>query len=506
MAQDDQRNRTKAPIVEALHAYAERKPTSFHVPGHKRGSAYVGTKVASWLGAVGLYDATELPGLDDLHAPSGPIREAQELAARCFGAERTFFLVGGSTVGNLAMISAVCKPGEIVLMQRNAHKSAIHALMLAQAGAVFLGPEEDKPTGLYTAPTAEQIDEQLRRFPDAKAIFITNPNYFGMSVDIEPLAEAAHRHGKPLLVDEAHGAHFGLHPGVPKSALQCGADAVVQSTHKMLPAMTLGSMLHLQGGRIDYGAVEKRLRMLQSSSPSYPILASLDWARSVVEGEGADGLYRGSIEAVEAVRTALGRKNLGKRFGTIGNMEASAYLQLDPFKFTLYDMECRLSGYELQSLLAEYGCDAEMADERYVLLVFGLTSDIQDARRLIHALEQIARRFSVQKQENCTKTANNKVIWPKASEQPVYFTMDGAIPPFQAKGEPTEVRIEDAAGEWSAEMVVPYPPGIPVVYPGELITSQAVQALLAFRSGGASVQGVRDPLLERILVWRGKDI
>lgn len=344
MVQRDNKNRTKAPIVDALHAYADRRPTSFHVPGHKRGSAYIGTPVASWLGAVGLYDATELPGLDDLHAPNGPIREAQQLSAECFGAERTYFLVGGSTVGNLAMILAVCKPGDIVLMQRNAHKSAIHALMLAQAGAVFLGPEQDEPTGLYTAPAAEQIDEQLRRFPDAKAVFITNPNYYGMSIDLEPIAEAAHRHGKPLLVDEAHGAHFGLHPLVPKSALQCGADAVVQSTHKMLPAMTMGSMLHLQGGRIDRDAVEKRLRMLQSSSPSYPILASLDWARSVVDGAGADRLYRESIEAAEAVRGYLSRTELGSRFGSVERTESSAYLQLDPFKFTLYDKERRLSG------------------------------------------------------------------------------------------------------------------------------------------------------------------
>ncbi len=460
--------------------------------------------VSSWLGAVGTFDATELPGLDDLHSPTGAIREAQELAAECFGADRTYFLVGGSTVGNLAMIGAVCKPGDIVLMQRNAHKSAVHALMLAGGGAVFLPPHRDAASGLYTGPSAERIDEQLRNFPEAKAVFVTNPNYYGMSIDLRSIAETAHKHGKPLLVDEAHGAHFGLHPKLPASALQCGADVVVQSTHKMLPAMTMGAMLHVQGGRVDARVLEQRLRMLQSSSPSYPILASLDWARSSVHGNRREGAFRSGLEAVHAFRNAL--KSSSFRFGFLEWEPASSYSRLDPFKVAVYDKEERLSGFRLQAMLAEHGCDAEMADERHVLLVFGLASSLQDAVRLKSALEQIELRYCAEKQEKRPKTANNRPLWPNASGQPVFFDMDGVRKPPNITREPVEAEVEHSAGALSAEMVVPYPPGIPLLYPGEPITPEAVTALIRYRSEGASVQGIRDETLTRILVWHESGI
>ena len=181
--------------------------------------------------------------------------KAQELAARSFGAEETFFLVGGSTSGNLAMILAICEPGQQIIVQRNAHKSVLNGLALAGAKAIFIMPQTDPVSGLEIVPELSVVEEALVRYPDAKGVFLTNPSYYGLSVDLETYASLIHRYEKLLLVDEAHGAHYGLHPEFPTSALQAGADAVVQSTHKTLSALTMGAMLHVQGKRMDREAL-----------------------------------------------------------------------------------------------------------------------------------------------------------------------------------------------------------------------------------------------------------
>jgi arginine decarboxylase len=499
----------RMPLVEALLQYERRKPASFHVPGHKRGAAYRNDpQVASWLGAVGLYDATELPGLDDLHDPQGAIAEAERLAADAFGSKRTFFLVGGSTVGNLAMIGAVCRSGDYVLMQRNAHKSAIHALMLSQAGAVFLPPEQDRESGLYTSPSPELIDVQLSKFPGTKAVFITNPNYFGMSADLRKIAEVVHKHGKPLLVDEAHGAHFGLDPLLPESALQCGADAVVQSTHKMLPAMTMGAMLHVGSDRVDERILKRLLGMLQSSSPSYPIMASLDYARAAAAqnrgNEQGAGPFREGLDAAHYFRERL-RCRAG-RFRILERAPDAGYTSLDPLKIAVYDAEARLTGYQLLTMLHEQGCDAEMADERHALLIFGMNSTRSDAEHLLDALQRIGSMNLSEKQEIRLKMTNILPLWSAASTQPVFFDADGVRKPAHLEGDPVAVEIERAVGLLSAEMVVPYPPGIPLLFPGERISSETASALARYRSDGAAVQGISDKSLRSILVWAGNDI
>ncbi|KHF33712.1 Arginine decarboxylase [Paenibacillus sp. P1XP2] len=257
----------KAPLFEALQQYKNGRQASFHVPGHKKGRAYASFGGAGFLDQVMEADVTEITGTDDLHHPEGVIRDAQLLAADCFGAEESYFLVGGSTSGNLAMILTVCShPGDLLLVQRNVHKSVLNGLMLAGAKAVFLEPQVDESSGLATAPSAETVAAALAAYPEAKGVLVTMPNYYGMGTDLAPLAEACHRHDVPLLVDEAHGAHYGQHPRLPRSALASGADVVVQSTHKMLAALTMGAMLHVQGPRVNRGLLRQRLAMVQSSS------------------------------------------------------------------------------------------------------------------------------------------------------------------------------------------------------------------------------------------------
>ncbi len=483
-----------APIVSALAAYRQRRRASFHVPGHKAGAAYAngGHAEGAWLGAVGAFDATELPGLDDLHAPSGAIEEAQELAAACFGARRTYFLVGGSTVGNLAAIHAAAAPGELLVMQRDAHKSAIHALMLRSAGAVFAFPSPDRAVGLYGGVAPERIADALDKHPEAKAVFVTSPNYYGIGADVRGIAEAAHARGKALIVDEAHGAHFGRHPRFPESALAQGADVVIQSTHKMLPALTMGAMLHLGSDRIPPERIEAFLRMLQSSSPSYPILASLDWARRELHTRGA-ALFETALRAIDALPGRLHGTANG-RFG----VSATA----DPLKPLLYDGFGEWTGYDILDRLAELGVYAEMATERYAVLACSAATTDEDMERLTTALEEIAARFPAKKKENRQNSANMYTLGTLSLSAPVYFKAEDAIAASRTDKQ-REVPWEDAVGETCAEMVIPYPPGIPIVLPGEPISPETAAAVLRLRAQGAAVQGVSDRSLRtvRIQAW-----
>jgi arginine/lysine/ornithine decarboxylase len=489
-------DKRRAPLFESLLKHRERSAAGFHVPGHKSGKG-IDPQAAAWLGNVCAVDLTELTGLDDLHHPEGVIREAERLAAACFGAEETFFLVGGSTVGNLALLLTVCEPGDLIVVQRNAHKSVIHGLMLAGARAVFVHPRRDRESGLATGIDPAAVERALEQYPEAKAVFITNPNYYGMGVDVAAVAEAAHARGKPLLVDEAHGAHFGFHPEVPPSAMSCGADAAVQSTHKMLTAMTMGAMLHVQGPRIDRDALRVRLAMLQTSSPSYPIMASLDLARRQMDTEGRAFLERGLA--------AVARFDRGLRerpwFGRIGASPSAAYVTSDPFKRAVFDATGTLTGFELMRALERHGVFAEMADSRHVLFAFSPASDIRDADVLLDALDRVRGEYGLERPAaRLAAEPADDDDWPRPDDisAPVRFGLlaAGRTPAVES------VPLERAAGRLAAEIVVPYPPGIPLLYPGEPIDARTVERLARLAGYGAKFQGAADAKLRSIRVFR----
>lgn len=485
---------SSAPLFDKLVAVSERRAVSFHVPGHKSGA---GTPPGAerWFEAMMRLDLTEIPGLDDLHDPQEVILEAQRLAADGFGADRTFFLVGGSTAGNLALILSCCGRGDLLIVQRDAHKSVLHGLMLAGARAVFVRPSIDPASGLSLGVDEADLRAALESYPQAKAVLLTHPSYYGFGADLRRLAELVHAHGKPLLVDQAHGAHFGSHPRFPASAMQCGADAAVQSAHKMLNALTMGAMLHLKGTRLDADKVARVLSMIQSSSPSYPIMASLDLCRRDLMTGGAERLAAAAA-LLDEVRRRI--RESGLPFGVVE--PEGPYAAADPLKLTLYDRTGTMTGYELRDELDRRGCVAELADPRHVLLVAGSATGESDAEALMSALWDIAgAEFPRRKQETDALTANNMFInlWPAVSE-PILF-----YPPAErasAASSAKSVPLPQCAGMRSAEMIIPYPPGIPLLFPGEPVSVAAVELLQALRDLGARVQGASDASLRTLRV------
>lgn len=478
-------DKASAPLFEALVRHAGRKPLSFHVPGHKQRPAWRDPEAERYYADILRLDLTELSDTDDLHHPAGAIAEAERLAADCFGAEETCFLVGGSTSGNLAAILALSRPDKPMLVQRNVHKSVVHGLMMADAQAVFLQPETDRESGLATVPSPATVQEALRRYPDACALVLCNPNYYGVSADIAPLIEAAHRAGVPVLVDEAHGAHFGRHPAFPPSALKAGADIVVQSTHKMLPALTMGAMLHLQGALAPRREVRQWLRMVQSSSPSYPILASLDLARRQLHVQ-REQMFEGALAAVRIAKERLA----GLPFGFVEVKRGR--LAQDPLKMALFDREGAIGGFELQSRLEASGLWAEMADPRYAVLAFGAGSTPEDGEALAEALVRIARE----------RPPAPSAAGGRSPQPPEPAKAAGSVSEPVALARRIErtrsVPIEAAVGHRSAEWVIPYPPGIPLLFPGEPVSAGAVRQIRRWAEAGSNLQGLSDPEAGRI--------
>lgn len=452
------RDQNRMPLVEALQSHIDKDSVSFHVPGHKNGSLVEGQVSKAWE-----YDVTELAGLDDLHAPEDAIREAQELLTDHYQSEKSYFLVNGSTVGNLAMILGVCDEGDVVFVQRNCHKSILNGLQLANVKPVFLHPEFDERTAVSSGISQATLIQAIKLYPNAKALILTYPTYYGTVYDIKSLIELAHEHEMNVLVDEAHGAHFSCSVPFPSSSLGWGADVVVQSAHKTLPAMTMGSFLHIGTERIDQNRIEHYLGMLQSSSPSYPIMGSLDYARHYIASY--------SVEDIEFFKD--------KRNNFIKGLRGAGYEIIesaDPLKLLV-----RLrgfSGYELQEVLENRSVFTELADPYQVLFILPLIKK--------------GMAFPFEK-----ALLSMKDIEPsEGTSEPIFLRNQQKITALRHsfkemdKKEKVWVLIDEAAGLTAGERLIPYPPGIPLFYPGEEITEENIRELKRLMALGAKFQGV----------------
>lgn len=469
----------RIPLLQAILSHLRRSPQAYHVPGHKLGRGLPG-ELGSWLGAAGRLDLTEVPGLDDLHAPEAAIRDAQQLAAAAFGAEETFYLINGSTAGNMAMVMAAVRPGEKILVPRNLHKSVLNGLVLADAVPVFLQPDIEPDFGIATAMSVATVRDAIHQHPDARAVLVTSPTYHGICSDLAAIAEVVHAAGMVLLVDEAHGAHFAFHEQLPQTAMAAGADAAVQSTHKMLGSLTQTSMLHVQGPRLDRVRLRKRLQALQSTSPSYLLLASLDAARHQMVTAGRERLQ----QALDALH--VGAERLDALPG-LRRLQTVAGSPLDPFKWTIDVTGLGYTGPEVYEHLHQSGYTLELSDPRNVLAVFSYADGARQVDRLVEAFARLEPTAPVAKKAAVYTTAFSQTERP-LSLRDAWERQATAVP------------LTEAVGRVAAEMVIPYPPGIPLVMPGELWTAELVAQVQELIRAGIRFQGTEDARVATVLV------
>lgn len=481
-----------APLWEALVRHVASRPQPWHVPGHKMGRG-APPDLLQWLGPGLRLDLTELPGLDDLHHPEGPIAEAQRLAAEAVGADETFFLVGGSTAGNIAMVLAACRPGEEVLVSRHVHKSVIAGLALAGVSVRTVAPGWEEDIGVAGGVSPDAVERMLGRHPDIRAVLLTSPTYHGLCSDLTRIAEVVHRRGGLLLVDEAHGAHFSFAPGFPPSALRCGADASVQSWHKTAGSLTQSAMLLVRGERLDRDRLRRVLGMIQSSSPSYLLMASLDLARDWMSGEGGSRLAW-VAEALAGVRAFLENSGMVKVLSAERAVAALAPY-LDPARLTVGVLPSGRTGADWDSALRSRGVWAELAEPTAVTFVAGPGDDRNTVSRLQAVLGAVLEEMAGTPREEGEVargqaeaarrwSAMLRSLWTEGlpAEEPLF-------PRWWFAGA-RWVPEEEAVGLISAQAVVPYPPGIPLLLPGERITSAHVDLLRLGRQLGIRVEGL----------------
>jgi arginine decarboxylase len=480
----------KTPLYDAVVSYANENKISYHTPGHKHGKGiaknfrqFVGEKVFR-------LDLSVMSEVDSLHEPSTVIKEAQVLAAQAYGADYSFFLVNGTTGGNQAMILSVCNPGDKIIIPRNAHKSVISAVILAGADPVYIMPKIDSATDLILNLTPEQVEEACRQHPDAKAVLVTNPTYFGLTTDIEAIADIVHRYDKILLVDEAHGGHLHFHSGLPKSAIDAGADMCVQSTHKHLAALSQGSMLHVKGVRVDIMRLKTTLQMLQTTSPSYIILASLDISRYQMVHEG-EQILDDVIKMCEEARAEI-NKIPGLSCLTRETVQKFPSLDLDVTKLTVSTKGLPCLGYDMAKILnSEYDIQTEMSDFQNVLLFVSGGNTPKEMKKFVAALKKIVVDY---KDMFINQKKRKSILFP-------HFMPHKEVNPREALTKLTrKIPFKRSVGKVCAEIVCPYPPGIPVLCPGEVITQEIYTYLMNVLDSGARINGQSDARLQTIKV------
>ena len=458
------------------------------LPDTKTGAASIKNSRASFTGRnVFALDVTVFPEVDSLHDPTGPIKRAQQLMAHAYGVEQSFFLVNGSTVGNMAMIMSACRPGESLIISRNAHKSTLGGIVMSGVWPIWIQPGIDQNLDVLFDSTPEQVERALKQFPEAKAVFVTSPTYNGITTNLKKIAEICHARGKVLLVDEAHGAHLKFHKDLPMSAIDAGADLVVQSTHKILSALSQGSALHFNSKLMDMNRVRRIVSMLQTTSPNYATLASLDLARWQMMAQG-EGILHRLIDNCERARAEI---NHLKNFTCFTRAEIQGRgFDLDVTKLTINVTRSGYSGQRISEILAtEYNIQVDAADLFNLIAITGTGTDRKDLDQLGHALRELDR------QEEAGDAQNWVLNIPSLSTELVMNPRDVFLL-YQSK----RVPLRKAIGHISAQPLTPYPPGIPVLIPGERITAEIVDYLEDLTERAVRVSGQEAEALRTVRV------
>ncbi|PIK88702.1 lysine decarboxylase [Synechococcus sp. 65AY6A5] len=492
----DRKAQERAPLFEAIRHYCSLDKAPFHTPGHKQGRG-IAADLRAFLGEnVFRADLTELPEVDNLHDPDGVIREAQELAAAAYGADRSWFLVNGSTCGVETLVMAVCDPGDKILLPRNCHKSAIAGVILSGAVPVYIEPDFDLELGIAHGITPAGLERALAEHPDAKGVLVVSPTYYGVCCDLEALAAIAHAHNLPLLVDEAHGPHFGFHPELPLSALEAGADLVVQSTHKVISGMTQASMLHLKGSRVDPNRVRNILQLLQSTSPNYVLMMSLDVARRQMALEG-EVLLGQALALADQARARLNRISGIFCFGPERIGSTPGFFDLDRTRLTVTVSGLGLFGFDAHDWVNEhFHVQPEMSTLHNVVFIVSLGNTQRDIDRLVESVAALSEQAQGSQPSLALAEKLRRLAQLKRPPLPPQ-----RLSPRQAFFAPIErIPFQEAVGHICAEIISPYPPGIPILVPGEEVTQEAVDYLLLVHEAGGFINGPEDVRLQTLKV------
>lgn len=467
----------KKTLTKALIDYSQSDYYPFHMPGHKRSHTLPFPNALS-------VDITEIDGFDNLHHPKGLIKTGMETASRLYHADYSYFLVNGSTCGILSSISAVTHPNDTILIARNSHKSAYHAAYLNQLHLHYLYPESIPNCEISGGISPEKLKKQLTASPEIKAVFLTSPTYEGVVSDISAIAKIVHNFHIPLIVDEAHGAHFGFCDAFPQSAITQGADIVIQSLHKTLPALTQTALLHQNGSLVSKARLEKFLSIYQTSSPSYLLMASIDTCLSILDAKGTKIMqdYAEKLENIQkelSICSPISLKILPKK-------KEYAISDIDPSKLLLFDKNKSISGKTLyQKLLQSYHLQCEMYMGSYVL---ALTSCMDTSEGFLKLLSAV-KEMNLKSTQTTISSANKIPPLPQLQQ----FKLKTILSIAESEHYPTRsIPLTDGQNKISADFIYLYPPGIPLVVPGECFSDKILEQILWYQNHGFEVLGVQN--------------
>jgi arginine/lysine/ornithine decarboxylase len=452
-----------SPLAEDISEYTSGRSLPMHMPGHKRRTDMLPVPPAA-------LDITEIHGFDNLHCAEGILLRAEERAARLWGSRRCFFLVGGSTCGILAAVRAATKPGDTVLVARNCHKSVYHAVELCALRPVYLFPEADPETGIIGSVTPEQASRALAEHPEAALLILTSPTYEGVVSDITGIAEAAHGFRVPVLADSAHGAHLGFSPEFPESAVRCGADIVVMSLHKTLPALTQAALAHVSGTLVDEKRLARELSVFETSSPSYVLMSSIDACVGLLEARGGRlfAAYAGALAGFYRRAEKLCRLKV------LTGPAHPAFFSFDPGKLVVLTGGAGIGGARFAEILRErYAIEIEMAGAGYIVAMTSICDTAETLDRFTDALLEIDGEPGL----------SGPGPAPTACVRP-----EIRLPAYEAvflDGE--RLGLSDAEGRTALEYLWAYPPGIPLVVPGEAVTADVLRAVEQMAGAGIAV-------------------
>lgn len=476
----------KAPIYEALKWYKNQRIVPFDVPGHKQGRG--NKQLKEFLGEDCLsVDVNSMKPLDNLCHPTSVIKEAEELAAEAFGADSAFFMVNGTTSAVQAMIMSVCKEGDKIIMPRNVHRSAINSLILIGANPIYINPGIHKRLGISLGMSLKDIEDAIKEHPDAKAVFVNNPTYYGICSDLREIVKLAHRHGMYVLVDEAHGTHFYFDKRLPISAMEAGADMAAVSIHKTGGSLTQSSMLLMKNEKINPHYVRTIINLTQTTSGSYLLLSSLDIARKNLALHGEE-IFEEVVSIAEYARSEINK--IGGYYAFSKEIvNGDNVFDFDITKLTVNTLDVGLAGIEAYDILRDdYGIQIELGDIGNILSIISVGDTRYNIERLVSALSEIKRIHTKDKKGIFDHEYINPIV--KKSPKEAFYA------------EKESILISESEGRITGEFVMCYPPGIPILAPGELITKEAIECILASKEKGSLITGPEDMDINEIQVLK----